>query len=95
MTLESLRRNRHARENSAAKPEPAITKELWSGIAEVGRLRRVWIFFYRRLNSELNQIGPWHGNLETRLRSQRTASFNSEPQEYWRDGPLLLRGETT
>lgn len=40
LTLESIRRNRAARENSEAMPEPAIVQELWNGIAEVGRLRR-------------------------------------------------------
>jgi hypothetical protein len=80
LTLESLRRNRNARENSAAIPEPAITKELWNGIGEVGRLRRVWSFFYPRLNCELDQIGRWCGMLETRLRLRKTtgrsARFN-------------------
>jgi hypothetical protein len=39
-TLESLHRNRNAREKSDAMPEPTIVQELWKGIAEVGRLRR-------------------------------------------------------
>jgi hypothetical protein len=38
LTLESLRRNRKARENSPAIPEPAITEDLWKGAQSLEKM---------------------------------------------------------